>query len=121
MDMWRHIVENFQLIHVVGATGTPKMFETKDLIGAIIIGLLSATGSSLLTTRELAVKFQVFERQQIQTEVAQKANSDKLDKVLDQHRLDQLAISERITRLETAVNGMSGAMGGMAGMSGGRK
>lgn len=72
MDMWRRIVENFPLIHVVGATGTLKMFETKDLIGAIIIGLLSATGSSLLTTRELAVKFQVFERQQIQTEVAQK-------------------------------------------------
>ena len=78
------------------------MIETKDLIGAIVIGLLSAKGGAVLTTNELAVKLDAIEKQQT-------IFSAKTEAYVEQARANQILVAERLSRLEEkTANGTSG-------------
>lgn len=106
-DHWKAILEHLPLINVVGATaGAPKMIETKDLIGALLIGLLSAKGGSVMTTNELsavmATKLEQYERQQ-------SSLISEVRAMRDEGRAYQLVTTDKISRLEEkAANGMGG-------------
>lgn len=97
-DHWKAILEHLPLINVVGATaGAPKMIETKDLIGALLIGLLSAKGGSVMTTNELsavmATKLEQYERQQ-------SSLISEVRAMRDEGRAYQLVTTDKISRLE---------------------
>ncbi len=102
-DHWRTILEHLPLVNIVGATaGGPKMIETKDLVGALVIGLLSAKGGAVLTTNELSVKLDAIEKQQT-------VFAAKTDAYVDQARANQILVAERLSRLEEkAANVQSG-------------
>lgn len=106
-DHWKTLLEHLPLVNVVGATaGAPKMIETKDLIGALLIGLLSAKGGSVMTTNELsavmAAKIDTYERQQTALILEVRA-------MRDEGRTYQLVTTEKISRLEEkAANGVCG-------------
>ena|SRR5574343_623545 len=106
-EHWKTLIEHLPLVNIVGATaGGPKMIETKDLIGAILIGVLSAKGGSVLTTNELsavmATKLEAYERQQ-------NALISEVRAMRDEGRSYQLVTTDKISRLEEkAANGMNG-------------
>ena len=78
------------------------MIETKGLVGALMIGLLSAKGGAVLTTNELSVKLDAIEKQQ--TVLAAKTET-----YVDQARANQVLVAERLSRLEEKVaNAQSG-------------
>lgn len=78
------------------------MIDAKDLIGAIVIGLLSAKGGAVLTTNELAVKLDSIEKQQT-------IFSAKTEAYVEQARANQILVAERLSRLEEkTANGMGG-------------
>ena len=87
----RQILEHLPFVMAAGSTG-PQL-DLKDLVGAIVIGVVSAMGSSYITTKELAVEMRVLTKQmeRMQTQV---------ENFGSQHQ----AFAERLTRLE-AGNG----------------
>lgn len=113
-DYWKTILEHLPLIHVAGATaGQQKMIDAKDLIGAIIIGALSAKGGAMLTTNEIALKLDAMEKQQT-------TFAAKTEAYVEQARSAQMMMVERLGRLEERQAAMS-SMSGMNGMGGDRR
>jgi hypothetical protein len=74
----------------VMATGIGPQLDLKDLIGAVLVGGISAVGSSYITTKEIVVEVRVLTKQQEQL-------AGKLDSAISAHNI----INERVTRLET--------------------
>lgn len=101
-DHWKTLLEHLPLVNVVGAAGAPKMIDAKDLIGAIVIGLLSAKGGAVLTTNELAVKLDAIDKNQT-------TFAAKTEAYVEHARANQILVAERLSRLEEkAANGMGG-------------
>ena len=86
----RSILEHLPFVLAAGGNGIGPQLDLKDLIGAIIIGAVSALGSSYITTKEIVVEVRVLTKQQEQLAV-------KLDSAITAHNV----INERVTRLET--------------------
>lgn len=102
-DHWKTLLEHLPLVNVVGATaGAPKMIETKDLIGILIVGFLSAKGGSVMTTNELKVQLDAIKEQQT-------VFVTKTEAYVEQARANQILVAERLSRLEEkAANGAGG-------------
>jgi hypothetical protein len=80
------------------ATGAGPQLDVKDLVGAILIGAVSAVGSSYITTKELVIEMRVLTKQ---VETVQR----KLEDFGAQHQV----FAERLTRVEArgSMNGNS--------------
>lgn len=94
-EHWRHLIEHLPFVMATGASG-PRVY-LKDLIGAVLVGVISAVGSATLTTRELSVEVRILAKQVegVQQKIDASANS-------------HASLSERITRMEAMQAGMNG-------------
>jgi hypothetical protein len=90
----RTLLEHLPFV-LVASNGTGPQLDIKDLVGALVIGAVSAVGSSYITTKELVVEMRVLTKQveQVQTK-------------MDVFGSQQQTFVERLTRVE-AMNSMN--------------
>jgi hypothetical protein len=86
----RSVLEHLPFVMAAG-NGLGPQLDLKDLIGAVVIGGISAMGSSYITTKELSVEMRVLTKQVEQVQ-------SKMDTFNNQHQ----SFSERLTRLEAS-------------------
>lgn len=81
---------------VLATSGGGPQLDLKDLIGAIVVGAVSALGSSYITTKEMAVEVRMLAEQvrEVKAKVESSAGM-------------QMSLSDRIARVE-AMGGMNG-------------
>lgn len=101
----RSILEHMPFVMATGVSH-PQL-DLKDLVGAIIIGVISAIGSSYITTKEMAVEMRILSRQ-----------TEQLSVKLDAHQGTAQQLGERITRLEEKSVAIQQGMSGMGGANG---
>lgn len=108
MSQWSNLLQHLpdHLPFVISATRVAEFGESgakldvRSLITALIISVVTALGSSWVTTRELTVKFDFIAKQLSET-------AAKVEQISAMANQDHQSLRERVTRIET-MNGMGG-------------
>jgi hypothetical protein len=114
INVLARLKESFSSFGMLGVTAMQNSpIDSKSVITGLIIGLVSAIGTSFMVTDRTATKL----------EIAQRADAEFRQEVKEymRHRGDEMTrLHDRLARIETVLNprvveGM-GAMSGMGGM-----